>query len=173
MDKSLCTKATSPDEVPTPGYMYNEVARITHASADAATALKDFLLKRLKKDNPHVKAKTLRLIKHCCMQGHGTFKRDMQRHTTEVKECLSYRGTPDALHGDTYNKQVRDMAQEAMAAIFDTTQADPNVTAGRMQGFGGGTAGGGGAPVPGGGFVQPGAGFAGGSAFLVGLIGVL
>ena len=36
MDKSLCTKATSPDDVPTPGYMFNEIARITHASADAA-----------------------------------------------------------------------------------------------------------------------------------------
>ena len=35
MDKSLVTKATSPDEVPTPGYMFNEIARITHASADA------------------------------------------------------------------------------------------------------------------------------------------
>lgn len=35
MDKSLVTKATSPDEVPTPGYMYNEIARITNASADA------------------------------------------------------------------------------------------------------------------------------------------
>ena len=35
MDKSLVTKATSPDEIPTPGYMFNEIARITHASADA------------------------------------------------------------------------------------------------------------------------------------------
>ena len=34
MDKSLVTKATSPDEVPTAGYMFNEIARITQASAD-------------------------------------------------------------------------------------------------------------------------------------------
>ena len=62
MDKSLCTKATSPDEVPTPGYMFNEIARITHASADACKALEEFLLKRLKKDNVHVKLKSLRVI---------------------------------------------------------------------------------------------------------------
>ena len=36
MDKSLVTKATSPDEIPTPGYMFNEIARITQASADAS-----------------------------------------------------------------------------------------------------------------------------------------
>ena len=35
MDKSMVTKATSPDEVPTPGYMFNEIARITQSSADA------------------------------------------------------------------------------------------------------------------------------------------
>ena len=35
MDKSLVTKATSPDEIPTPGYMFNEIARITQSSADA------------------------------------------------------------------------------------------------------------------------------------------
>ena len=91
MDKSLVTKATSPDEVPTPGYMFNEIARITHASADASKQLIDFLLKRLKKDNVHVKIKVLRVIKHCCMQGHATFRRDMQRHTTEIKECLGAR----------------------------------------------------------------------------------
>ena len=89
MDKSLVNKATSPDEVPTPGYMYNEIARITHASADASKSLKDYLLKRLKKDSVHVKTKVLRVMKHCCTQGHMTFRRDLQRHTTEVKECLS------------------------------------------------------------------------------------
>jgi len=91
MDKSLCSKATSADEVPTPGYMYNEIARITHASADACKQLEDFLIKRLKKDNVHQKLKVLRVIKHCCAQGHATFRRDMQRQTGEVKSCLGER----------------------------------------------------------------------------------
>ena len=77
-----------------------------------AQALEDFLLKRLKKDSVHVKLKVLRVIKHCCLQGHATFRRDMQRHVTEIKECLAYRGAADPLHGDALNKAVRDMAQE-------------------------------------------------------------
>lgn len=97
MDKSLCSKATSPDEVPTPGYMYNEIARITHASADACKQLEDFLIKRLKKDNVHQKLKVLRVIKHCCQQGHATFRRDMQRQTGEVKSCLGERRGPRSL----------------------------------------------------------------------------
>ena len=51
MDKSLVSKATSADEVPTPGYAFNEIARITHASSDACHQLEAFLLKPLNKDN--------------------------------------------------------------------------------------------------------------------------
>ncbi|KOO34393.1 ap-4 complex accessory subunit tepsin-like protein [Chrysochromulina tobinii] len=108
MDKSLCTKATSPDEVPTPGYLYNEISGITKASADACKQLIDFLVKRLKKDNVHVKIKT-----------------------------LHFRGDADPLHGDALNKQVRDLGQECMTAIYDTSQPVENMTtAGRIQGLG-------------------------------------
>ncbi len=88
MDRSLCAKATSPDDVPTPGYMFNEIARITQASSEACKQLLDYLLKRLKKDHVQVKIKTLRVMKHCCQQGHATFRRDLQRHTQEIKNCL-------------------------------------------------------------------------------------
>ena len=89
MDKSLVSKATADSAEPTPGYMFNEIARITHASVDACLQLENFLLKRLKKDSVHVKLKVLRAIKHCCQHGHATFRREMQRHTTDIKECLS------------------------------------------------------------------------------------
>ena len=88
MDRSLLSKATADAADPTPGYMYNEIARITHASVDACIQLETWLLKRLKKDSVHVKLKVLRVIKHCCQHGHATFRREMQRHTTDVKECL-------------------------------------------------------------------------------------
>ena len=59
----------------------------------------------------------------------------------------AWRGVADPLHGDAPNKAVRDMAQECMNAIFDTSTASEQMhSAGRMQGFGseGGAAGGGG-----------------------------
>ena len=83
--------------------LFSEDSSLLLAFARAAQSLEDFLLKRLKKDNVHVKLKVLRVMKHCCLQGHATFRRDMQRHTTEIKECLSYRGTADPLHGDALN----------------------------------------------------------------------
>ena len=94
MQRALVAKATSTDEAPTPGYMYNEISRITHVSADACKQLEEFLLKRLKQDNVHQKIKVLRVIKHCCQQGHATFRRDMQRQIVEVKPCLGGKFTP-------------------------------------------------------------------------------
>jgi|TARA_B100000524_G_C23509979_1_gene320179 hypothetical protein len=97
MDRSLVSKATSADLTPTPGFMYNEIARITHASVDACKQLEDFLLKRLRKDSVHTKLKVLRVMKHCCQQGHQTFRRDMQRHISEIKLCLGAQRPPPPL----------------------------------------------------------------------------
>ena len=69
MDKSLVNKATSADDQPTPGYMYNEIARITHASAEASKQLEEYLIKRLKKDNVHQKLKCLKVISACAKMG--------------------------------------------------------------------------------------------------------
>lgn len=137
MDKSLCAKATADSDQPTPGYMYNEIGRITHASVDACRQLEEYLVKRLAHSSVHVKLKALRVMKHCCQHGHLTFRRDMQGKTAVIKESMQYRGPPDALHGDQFNRQVREVAQEVMNAIFDTTTASEQLlSTGRMQGFG-------------------------------------
>ncbi|KAJ1623546.1 hypothetical protein T492DRAFT_571258, partial [Pavlovales sp. CCMP2436] len=119
MDKSLCAKATADSDQPTPGYMLNEIGRITHASVDACRQLEEYLVKRLAHASVHVKLKALRVIKHCCLHGHFTFRRDMQGSTASFKEMIQYRGPADPLHGDQYNRQVREVAQEVMNAIFD------------------------------------------------------
>ncbi len=54
-----------------------------------------------------------------------------------VRHSAGYRGAADPLHGDALNKAVRDMAQEVMTAIFDTsTPSEAMQNAGRMQAFG-------------------------------------
>ena len=94
MDKSLVSKATTADDSATPGYMYREIAKITFVSVDASGQLRDFLLKKLKSSNVHQKIKALKVMKHCCQNGHATFRRYLQRCTGEIKECL---GTAQAL----------------------------------------------------------------------------
>lgn len=58
--------------------------------------------------------KVLKILKHLVEKGHEGFKLDLQRRTEEVRACMSFKGKPDTLHGDTYNALVRSLAAELM-----------------------------------------------------------
>jgi hypothetical protein len=45
----------------------------------------------------------------------------MAKKTEPIKECLQFRGPPDPLRGDEIYQRVRDAAQEALDAIFDSS----------------------------------------------------
>jgi hypothetical protein len=56
----------------------------------------------------------LKILKHLVQKGHDSFKTDLQRRTDEIRTCMSFKGQPDQLHGDTYNAAVRTLAAELM-----------------------------------------------------------
>ncbi|CAE8703761.1 unnamed protein product, partial [Polarella glacialis] len=169
--------ATSADETPTPGYLYTEIAKATFADLDSCQQLADYLLKKLERDNPHVKFKVLKIIKHVCEQGKPEFRRAIQKKAELIKGCLQYRGTPDPLKGDAPNKAVREEADLAVKAVF-SSDASLNAygvsseSGKKMQGFGSdGPADdmhgriGGSSSFSGGGFGGGGSGGGGGSSF--------
>lgn len=118
MDKNMLARATSYDDNPTPGYMYGEISKMTLISYEVCRQLTDYLIARLKKNNHNVKYKCLMIIKHVCRTGRPEFKRDMQRQTEPIRDCLQYRGPPDPLRGDTIYKKVHEVAKEALDAIY-------------------------------------------------------
>eukprot|EP00449_Zooxanthella_nutricula_P021120 CAMPEP_0198537776 /NCGR_PEP_ID=MMETSP1462-20131121/45087_1 /TAXON_ID=1333877 /ORGANISM="Brandtodinium nutriculum, Strain RCC3387" /LENGTH=87 /DNA_ID=CAMNT_0044267779 /DNA_START=46 /DNA_END=306 /DNA_ORIENTATION=+ len=87
MDRSALNKATSADDIPTPGYIFTEIAKATYGAPDASNQLADYLLKKLERDNPHVKLKVLRIIKHVCEQGKPDFRRAVQKKADAIKAC--------------------------------------------------------------------------------------
>lgn len=139
MDKSLLASATSADEAPTPGYMLNDIARMTLVSIDTSQQVMDYLMSRLKKDNCNVKHKVLVIIRHICRAGRPEFKREMTRSTEPVKACLQFRGPPDELRGDEMYRRVREAARETLDAIFDDHVPTPVTSmssSSRIQGHG-------------------------------------
>ena len=87
----------------------------------------------------------LRFIKFAVPKAGREFRRYIQRRASEIKSYFHYRGHPDPLRGDAPNKAVREMAHEAVQAIF-TQPEDPRsaaasvpaagVTRRKMEGFG-------------------------------------
>ncbi|ELR22553.1 Ehepsin, putative [Acanthamoeba castellanii str. Neff] len=119
--RGLVDKATADDDAPTPGYLYNDLAKATFKSLKDCQVVEDQLLTRLTKSvPPAVKLKCLRVAKHCVLKGEISFKRDLQRRLGPIRACLECRGPPDPIHGDALYRQIRDEAQELMNAIFDT-----------------------------------------------------
>jgi len=108
---SLVAKAAEDSEVPTAGYLQEELKKLT-LEPDSCVGVEDALLARLEKRSSNVKLKTLRLIKLLCESGSPNFRRDMQRRIKEVRDCLHWQGDPHPTMGDLPNKMVREAAQQ-------------------------------------------------------------
>lgn len=120
---NMVSKATSDDEVPTPGFLQEELKRLTW-DPSACSILEDSILSRLEKKSANIRLKTLRLMKMLIETGSVNFKRDLQRRTQAVRDCLHFRGDPHPTMGDLPSKMVRDTAQEVINAIFETENSE-------------------------------------------------
>jgi len=141
MNRSLLLKATSSDDSPTPGYLYGEIAKMTHQGMEITEKIVKFLIDKIQQNTAVVKLKVLQVIKHVCRKGHMTFRRMIHSpgNIGHVKSCLQFSGPAHPLKGDQPNRAVRDAAKEALEAIFDdSTEVTPNDSAlkQRIQGYG-------------------------------------
>ncbi|KAL5757832.1 hypothetical protein ACOSP7_020443 [Xanthoceras sorbifolium] len=131
--------ATSDEDKVAPVYKLEEICELLRsAHASIVKEVSDFVLKRLEHKSPIVKLKALRLIKYCVGKSGVEFRREMQRHSVAVRQLLHYKGQSDPLKGDAPNKAVREMAQEAMSAIFseENKPAPAQDLNKRIEGFG-------------------------------------
>ncbi|CAN0056253.1 unnamed protein product, partial [Ectocarpus sp. 4 AP-2014] len=161
MDRPVVARATSSDDSPVPGYLYGEIAQMTHANFEGCRQLTVYLLERIKKPNHNIKFKCLQIIKHVCMKGRAEFKMSMQREAQLIKDCLTFNGPPDPLRGEGIYRRVREAAKETLEAVFAENPpagalAAPTryASGNRIEGFGSGAAGGG----PGNGYDNDGGG---------------
>ncbi|KAI8494804.1 ATP biosynthetic process [Branchiostoma belcheri] len=150
-------KATSDDESPTPGYLYQEINAMLHESSSQCQQVLDYLVDRLNKDSFHVKIKVLRVMKHLIENGPSEFQQGLRRRAEGIKAATSYSGPPDPLHGHAPYVVVRKTATEVSSILFNTENCErsPNrplsannrlsvqtgignlqMSPGRMQGFG-------------------------------------
>ncbi|KAK1285425.1 VHS domain-containing protein [Acorus calamus] len=110
---------TTDEDKVAPVYKLEELCDLLRSSpAGIVKEVSEYVLKRLAHKSPIVKQKALRLIKYAVGKSGVEFKREMQRHSAVMRQLVHYRGHPDPLKGDAFNKAVRDTAQEAISAIF-------------------------------------------------------
>jgi hypothetical protein len=122
-DRNALARATDQSSSPTPGYLYNDIAKQTASSPSIASETLTYLIRRLAKNNPQVKYKALKTIAMVSTNpnSRGIFKRTvMQDHNAmrDIKDCLNYRGKSDAVHGDQLSERVRTQAKETLDYVY-------------------------------------------------------
>ena len=136
MDRGLLARATAAAAGPTPGYLYEEIAKMTRASFDVCAKVEEYLAKRCANKNANVKLKALVVIRHVAEKGAPQFKQQMVRRLPVIKDCQQFSGPPDPLRGDEPYRRVRMAAKDAIEALTSDDYDQP--VAQSMQGFSGG-----------------------------------
>ncbi|NXA02496.1 AP4AT protein, partial [Nesospiza acunhae] len=111
-------RGTADDETPCPGYLFEEIAKISHESPGSSQCLLEHLLTRLQSSSCHVKLKVLKILLHTCSQGSPQFVLQLKRNASFIREAAVFSGPPDPLHGNSLNQKVRAAAQDLASILF-------------------------------------------------------
>ncbi|XP_057357776.1 AP-4 complex accessory subunit tepsin isoform X3 [Manis pentadactyla] len=121
----ILLKGTSDDDVPCPGYLFEEIAKISHESLGSSQCLLEYLLNRLHSGSGRVKLKVLKIMLHLCAHGSPSFLLILKRDPTFIQEAAGFAGPPDPLHGSSLYQKVRAAAQDLGTALFSDTWPPP------------------------------------------------
>ncbi|NXO94116.1 AP4AT protein, partial [Certhia brachydactyla] len=111
-------RGTADDDSPCPGYLFEEIAKISHESPGSSQCLLEHLLTRLQSSSCHVKLKVLKILLHTCSQGSPQFVLQLKRNASFIREAAAFSGPPDPLHGNSLNQKVRAAAQDLASILF-------------------------------------------------------
>uniref|UniRef100_A0A3P8UIZ8 TEPSIN adaptor related protein complex 4 accessory protein n=1 Tax=Cynoglossus semilaevis TaxID=244447 RepID=A0A3P8UIZ8_CYNSE len=104
-------KATADDETPCPGYLFQEIGKISHESLGCGQCLLEYLLERLQVESCFVKLKVLKIFVHLCSHGSHYFLIELRRNSTFIQQASGQAGPPDPIHGTALYQRVRNSAQ--------------------------------------------------------------
>ncbi|CAO2646344.1 AP-4 complex accessory subunit Tepsin [Lemmus lemmus] len=114
----ILLKGTSDDDIPCPGYLFEEIAKISHESLGSSQCLLEYLLNRLHSSSGHVKLKVLKILLYLCGHGSSSFLLILRRNSALIQEATAFSGPPDPLHGNSLYQKVRAAAQDLGSTLF-------------------------------------------------------
>ncbi|TKC53509.1 hypothetical protein EI555_014965, partial [Monodon monoceros] len=136
----ILLKGTSDDDVPCPGYLFEEIAsilpcghmwgpwsrhlpEISHESLGSSRCLLEYLLSRLQSGSGRVKLKVLKILLHLCGHGSSSFLLILKRNPAFIQEAAVFTGPPDPLHGNSLYQKVRAAAQGPASSRYASTSS--------------------------------------------------
>lgn len=117
IDWSKLYQATSKENRPTPGYVFNDIIQnVSYADPRHIPSVAEYLTDCVDGDHAHVKLKALFVIKALAYRV-PPFCQSMQQYLASIKEAAAFTGPPSALFGDEPYRLVREAAEGAVSAL--------------------------------------------------------
>ncbi|CRH01329.1 conserved Plasmodium protein, unknown function [Plasmodium relictum] len=126
MNRLILNKATSSNDEPTPGYLYNEISQMTFCSKESLVLVGEYLLKKLQRTDLNVKLKTLKILKHLCDKKRSDFRTFLKKKIDIIKECQTCNIVNDELKGETPTMLVRKEASDLIKLIYSYDTIESN-----------------------------------------------
>ncbi|ETB63131.1 hypothetical protein YYC_00715 [Plasmodium yoelii 17X] len=127
MNRLILNKATSSNDEPTPGYLYNEISQMAFCSKESLNMVGEYLLKKLQRTDLNVKLKTLKILKHLCDKKRSDFRNFLKKKIDIIKECQNCNIVHDQLKGDTPSMLVRKEATDLIKIIYSYETVENNI----------------------------------------------
>ncbi|XP_042562717.1 AP-4 complex accessory subunit Tepsin isoform X2 [Clupea harengus] len=122
-------KATSDDDTPCPGYLFEEIGKISHESVGYCQCLLEYLLERLQVQSCPVKIKVLKILLHLCGHGPPHLVTELRRNATFIQEVIAFSGPPDPIHGNAPYQRARAAARNLASLLFtDSVSPDSGLS---------------------------------------------
>ncbi|XP_012590013.1 PREDICTED: AP-4 complex accessory subunit tepsin [Condylura cristata] len=145
-------KGTSDDEAPCPGYLFEEISKISHESPGSSQCLLEYLLGRLHGGSGHVKLKVLKILLHLCAHGSPAFLLLLKRNPAFIQEATGaavWVRPPPALPGPALPTGPSSACcPQRLHAVLSHGCPSPVGALGSLGGHCGGQAWPGGTPLP-------------------------
>ncbi|XP_071444071.1 AP-4 complex accessory subunit Tepsin-like [Hetaerina americana] len=114
----LMTRATADDKEPTPGYMLEEIEKITFLADFQCNRLVTYLLQRLGGPSNNVKLKVLKIMHHLVLKGHISFRMLLRKNDGHIKLSTVNRNT-NSFGSSRSSEVVAHAAQNLLQTLFD------------------------------------------------------
>ncbi|XP_053552274.1 AP-4 complex accessory subunit tepsin isoform X2 [Bombina bombina] len=125
----LLLKGTSDDDTPCPGYIYEEIAKISYESPGNCLCLLEHLLHRLQNKSCHVKLKVLKIFLSLGSHGSPIFVQHLRHNASFIQEAADVNGPFDPIHDSGLYQKIRATAKDLLGSLFSdtTSQTTPLV----------------------------------------------
>lgn len=114
----LVDQATQDNELPAPGACLAESVQLCKKDSTNITRIITKTMDKLQKPNVQIRLKALRYLLHLAQNGPPAFSNEMKLYSTQISQCMGWRGQPHPTRGWEPYSEMKDVAQSLLDLVF-------------------------------------------------------